>query len=96
MINNKNIKNRVLLITVIVNNDPEEMYNFTILDWPTSENYKKFYADGDDYHKHPTDAFAEYLKNLMPYVDIDMIKSSKVEITPVRSMPTIASSVVLG
>lgn len=91
----KNIKSQVLLITVIINNDAENMYNFTILDWPTLSSYKKFYADGDDYHKHPTDAFAEYLKNLMPYVDIDDIKSSRVEITPIKKMNVIPASVVL-
>lgn len=92
----KNIKSQVLLISVIVNQDPEEIYNFTILDWPTLQGYKKFYENGDDSRKHPTDAFAEYLKNLMPYVDIGMIKSSKVEITPVKEMKTIPASVILG
>lgn len=91
----KNIKSQVLLISVIVDNNVEEIYNFTILDWPTLQDYKKFYKDGDDSRKHPTDAFAEYLKNLMPYVDIDEIKASKVEITPVKSMKTISASVVL-
>lgn len=89
----KNIKSQVLLLTVIIND--EEMYNFTILDWPILSNYKKFYDNGDEYRKHPTDAFAEYLKNLMPYVDIDNIKSSRVEITPIKSMKTIPASVVL-
>lgn len=91
----KNIKSQVLLISVIVDNNTEEIYNFKILDWPTLQGYKKFYKDGDDSRKHPTDEFAEYLKNLMPYVDIDTIKSSKVEIIPVKSMKTISASVVL-
>ena len=93
---NNNIKTQSLLITVTINNDVDNQYTFIINDWPVLSSYKKFYDNEDDWLKHPTDKFAEYLKNLMPYEDIDNIKDSKVDIVPIKKLPVIPSEVVLG
>lgn len=93
---NKNIKTQSLLIIVTINNDVANQYEFVMNDWPILSSYKKFYDNEDDWYKHPTDKFAEYLKNLMPYEDIDDIKSSQVEILPIKKLSVIPSEVVLG
>jgi hypothetical protein len=93
---NKNTKTQSILITVTINNDIDNQYTFIMNDWPTLSSYKKFYDNEDDWYKHPTDGFAEYLKNLMPYEDIDNIKASKVDIIPIKKLSVIPSEVLLG
>lgn len=93
---NKNIKTQSLFIVVTINNDVANQYEFIMNDWPILSSYKKFYDNEDDWYKHPTDKFAEYLKNLMPYEDIDTIKESQVEILPIKKLSVIPSEVVLG
>lgn len=93
---NKNIKTQSLLIIVTINNDVANQYEFIMNDWPILSSYKKFYDNEDDWYKHPTDKFAEYLKNLIPYEDIDAIKESQVEILPIKKLSVIPSVAVLG
>jgi hypothetical protein len=93
---NKNIKTQSLLIIVTINNDVDNQYEFVMNDWPILSSYKKFYDNEDDWYKHPTDGFAKYLKNLMPYEDIDNIKASKVDIIPIKTLSVIPSEVLLG
>lgn len=93
---NKNTKTQSLLITVTINQDVEDQYTFIMNDWPILSSYKKFYDKEDDWHKHPSDKFAEYLKNLMPYEDIEFIKDSVVDIIPLKKLDIIPSEVVLG
>ena len=93
---NNNIKTQSLLITVTINNDVANQYTFIMNDWPVLSSYKKFYDNGDDWFKHPTDKFTEYLKTLIPYEDIDNIKDSVVDIVPIKKLSVIPSEVVLG